>query len=108
LLSIGLVGSWFCSCVISIPRKSLKLDDSDCSDEFPPDAVDDVELVPDVPADAVPVDDVVAVPEVLAAAACAAAMAFCCWVETDATVIFPVLRGQAVMSRPARIHRDGA
>ena len=26
LVSIGLVGSWFCNCVISIPRKSWKLE----------------------------------------------------------------------------------
>jgi hypothetical protein len=35
LVFIGLVGSWFCNCVISIFRKLLKFDDSDVSAVLP-------------------------------------------------------------------------
>ena len=35
MVSSGLVGSWFCNCVISRLRKSPKFDDSDVSAIFP-------------------------------------------------------------------------
>ena len=47
LLSSGLVGSWFCNCVISRLRKSPKLDDRELSAEVEEDgaAVDDAGAV---------------------------------------------------------------
>ena len=35
LVSSGLVGSWFCNCVISSLRKSSKLADSECNAVLP-------------------------------------------------------------------------
>ena len=78
MLVIGLVGSWFVSCVISICRNVLKLLDSDVSALLPVDADVDADVEPAVEAD-------VADPELVAPAAAL------CWEDRVLAMLMMVL-----------------
>src|SRR3984957_9876971 len=93
LVSNGLVGSWFCSCVISKLRKSPKLEDSEFKAVLP---VDAAALVPAAAAET--------------ADALAAAAVFCCAVtEARLIVRVPSRSGRDIQSgaQPRRQSNSG-